>query len=158
MRPKNSETASARTGAARVRIASGDELGELDESIRKAIAYRAYELFDTRGRNHGHALEDWLHAERELIKPANIEISETPAEVLVRADVPGFGAGDVQVGLAPNRLILWGQLRAAEPAKGVMQLLGEIELPARVDPKEARASVAQGLFEFSAAKERKRAG
>jgi hypothetical protein len=34
----------------------------------EAIAQRAYELFLQRGQAHGHALDDWLQAERELRK------------------------------------------------------------------------------------------
>jgi hypothetical protein len=30
------------------------------------IAQRAYERYEARGREHGHALDDWLDAEREL--------------------------------------------------------------------------------------------
>jgi len=30
------------------------------------IARRAYELYEARGREHGHDLDDWLQAEREL--------------------------------------------------------------------------------------------
>ncbi|MFB3852858.1 MAG: DUF2934 domain-containing protein [Vicinamibacterales bacterium] len=33
---------------------------------REDIARRAYEIFCERGRTHGHHLEDWLRAEREL--------------------------------------------------------------------------------------------
>ncbi len=33
---------------------------------RSAIARRAYERFMARGGAHGHDLEDWLEAEREL--------------------------------------------------------------------------------------------
>jgi Protein of unknown function (DUF2934) len=39
----------------------------------KQIAARAYELFQKRGAANGHALDDWLQAERELAaikKPA----------------------------------------------------------------------------------------
>jgi hypothetical protein len=32
----------------------------------EAIAKRAYERFEQRGREHGRDLEDWLDAEREL--------------------------------------------------------------------------------------------
>ena len=31
-----------------------------------AIARRAYGLYEERGREHGHDLDDWLQAEREL--------------------------------------------------------------------------------------------
>lgn len=34
----------------------------LEEEIRK----RAFELFEARGREEGHALEDWLRAEEEI--------------------------------------------------------------------------------------------
>jgi outer membrane protein TolC len=30
------------------------------------VARRAYELYETRGREPGHELDDWLQAEREL--------------------------------------------------------------------------------------------
>ena len=33
----------------------------------EAIANRAYELFLARGGEHGHALDDWLQAEQELL-------------------------------------------------------------------------------------------
>ena len=35
-----------------------------------AIAQRAYELFSVRGCEHGHDVEDWLQAERELNESA----------------------------------------------------------------------------------------
>ena len=37
-----------------------------DALTRDKIAARAYELFIRRGRVHGHSVEDWLQAEREL--------------------------------------------------------------------------------------------
>jgi hypothetical protein len=33
----------------------------------QAIAVRAYEIFLSRGATNGHALDDWLQAERELM-------------------------------------------------------------------------------------------
>jgi hypothetical protein len=35
------------------------------------IAARAFELFCERGRSHGHDLDDWLRAERELRQDAS---------------------------------------------------------------------------------------
>jgi hypothetical protein len=34
----------------------------LDEEIRR----RAYELYENRGRENGHDIDDWLHAEAEI--------------------------------------------------------------------------------------------
>lgn len=44
---------------------------ELQDQIR----LRAYELYEQRGREHGHELDDWLRAERELTResPGKIE-------------------------------------------------------------------------------------
>jgi hypothetical protein len=39
------------------------------QSMRDQIAQRAYERFIARGYQHGHDLEDWLGAERELTQP-----------------------------------------------------------------------------------------
>lgn len=34
------------------------------EDTRSLVAKKAYELYEKRGRKSGHALEDWLEAER----------------------------------------------------------------------------------------------
>jgi hypothetical protein len=34
--------------------------------LEQAISVRAYELFEQRGREDGHAVDDWLQAETEL--------------------------------------------------------------------------------------------
>jgi hypothetical protein len=38
------------------------------------IQVRAYELYEQRGREHGHDLGDWLQAEAELTKAARSQI------------------------------------------------------------------------------------
>lgn len=35
-------------------------------NLEQKIRERAYELYETRGREHGHDLDDWLTAESEL--------------------------------------------------------------------------------------------
>ena len=36
------------------------------EEVHKRIAQRAFELYESRGRENGHDIEDWLRAEAEL--------------------------------------------------------------------------------------------
>ena len=36
---------------------------QLPDGMRERVAQRAYELWELRGRRHGHALQDWLDAE-----------------------------------------------------------------------------------------------
>jgi Protein of unknown function (DUF2934) len=37
-----------------------------DEWLSDSIRAQAYELFETRGREDGHALDDWIQAERAI--------------------------------------------------------------------------------------------
>ncbi len=49
---------------------------------RDAVARRAYELFLSRGGEHGHDKEDWYRAEQEVTGAANSDVSNadrTPA-------------------------------------------------------------------------------
>ena len=47
-------------------------LGQMETAIRTSlhslIAARALELYKSKGRTHGHDLDDWLEAEREILK------------------------------------------------------------------------------------------
>lgn len=47
------------------------------KATREEIEKRAYQLFEERGCRDGHALEDWIAAERELANPESIELSKT---------------------------------------------------------------------------------
>jgi hypothetical protein len=42
------------------------ETEELSE-LHNRIVLRAYQLYEKRGRVHGHALDDWLRAEQEIL-------------------------------------------------------------------------------------------
>jgi hypothetical protein len=46
----------------------GPAAGAVGFADRDAIAHRAYELFEERGREMGHDLDDWLRAEHESIE------------------------------------------------------------------------------------------
>ena len=41
--------------------------GEQFRDVHARISERAYALFEERGRNDGHALGDWLEAERQVL-------------------------------------------------------------------------------------------
>ena len=42
------------------------------EMIQEQIRYLAYELYEQRGREDGHDLDDWLRAESELTGKAKV--------------------------------------------------------------------------------------
>lgn len=42
--------------------------GGREQPSRDEIARLAYQFYETRGRRHGHDVDDWLSAERELMQ------------------------------------------------------------------------------------------
>jgi hypothetical protein len=50
------------------------------DPLTEAIAARAYELFLERGAEHGHNLDDWLRAERELLDAARMYVNAIKPE------------------------------------------------------------------------------
>jgi hypothetical protein len=46
--------------------------------LEHAIRQRAYELYLERGMRHGHAVDDWLKAEAELVNGHSSSDSNTP--------------------------------------------------------------------------------
>jgi hypothetical protein len=57
------------------------EQHEMKTPSRDDVARRAYELFQARGAEPGHDLENWLEAERELSRTAEDEVHDQSGEV-----------------------------------------------------------------------------
>jgi hypothetical protein len=66
---KKSETTRAATSATRKKEKTTSENAQpsrltlSDEELYERVAYKAYELYQQRGEEHGHDLNDWLTAE-----------------------------------------------------------------------------------------------
>jgi hypothetical protein len=41
--------------------------GEVESAVRNRIRWRAYQLYEHRGRIHGFDVQDWLNAEQEIL-------------------------------------------------------------------------------------------
>ncbi len=59
--------------------ASGGKI--ISPSLEEQISRRAYELYEQRGREHGHDNEDWVKAEREILQKAGDDTSLPVGEV-----------------------------------------------------------------------------
>jgi hypothetical protein len=46
----------------------GDYTGGRTAPTHDEIAHLAFSLYESRGRQDGHAMEDWLRAEQELVR------------------------------------------------------------------------------------------
>lgn len=138
-----------------------EKLFDQMEEFSQTVAKRAYQLFDERGREFGHDVDDWLHAEFELTRPVPTEIKESEDQITVRAEVPGFNAQDIKIGVEPNLLILSGKSEKKAEKKEETKVISEfranefyrrIELPAEVVPEKTGATLKDGILELVLAK------
>lgn len=131
-----------------------DRMQELSQSIGQ----RAYEFFEARGGEIGHALEDWLQAESELLLPVSVDVNATEKQFCARVEVPGFKADEIKVSVEPNRLIISGEAtnkaeqkaeQAVNEERRSRQFCRAIELPFEVDPGRSTATLKDGVLELT---------
>jgi hypothetical protein len=107
--------------------------------IDRAIARRAYEIFESRGGSCRHELEDWRQAESEVRCKLCFGLTTSIAAVLVSCDAANFEDGSLQLWVAPRQITICGKpLRHKQLASGPAPLYCEtvfrvITLPAVID-------------------------
>lgn len=136
----------------------------LDEMRRMLgdVERKAFELFQHRGASLGHALEDWLQAERETLAAPPAELTETPGGYALRMAIPGFSAKQVQVTATPQELIVNAEQPDQEAAVDVQVCWSElpkngkafrrVPLPAAIDIGKVTATLDDGMLLIKAAK------
>lgn len=132
-----------------------EKLIERMKELTQSIGHRAFEFFDNRGRQFGRDLEDWLHAESEVLRPVPVEIAETDDQLLINAEVPGFKADEIEVSVEPNSLIISGKTeKKTKEEKGktvysewqASEFCRALDLPASVNPAKAEAILKNGIL------------
>lgn len=127
------------------------------QQVQLAITRRAYELFQIRGREHGHDWEDWFRAESELLRPVSVAMAASLDRISVRANVLGFTEDELKVAIEPQRLLIIGKRMAAtvEDQSGDFnigscpdQIMRAVDLPAQVRPEAAMVELQSGLLKF----------
>ncbi len=145
---KTRRSASKRaTPPARPRIVSSELVRSRSDEIADAVARRAYDLYERRGRADGHHDEDWRQAESELVFPVAVTVSDAGPCLTVEAAVPGFDACDVEVCVEPRRVTIAGQRKSGEApgAECRMRMYRAVELPQDVVACEVIAAVEDGV-------------
>ena len=141
-----------------MKLLPGSNLFDRIEEMSNSIARRAFEMFENRGRALGHDLEDWLRAESELFHPVHLDITESEDAVMVRAEVPGFTAKELEVGVEPHRLTISGKRESNKEHSGkktiyseycVNQVFRTVDLPEEVDSSKVTATLKDGVLELS---------
>lgn len=135
-----------------------EELAKRVDQVRQ----RALELFETRGREYGHALEDWLKAEREILSGwTAAELKERDGQFELDLTLPGYDAKEVQVTATPNEIIVQADAKHEEKQTegqvlwtefGSNHLRRRIQLPEPIDVDKVSAKLENGLLHVTAAK------
>jgi HSP20 family protein len=142
---------------AAVKVVEPQSLSERANQMFQAIAQRAYDLFESEGYPNGRDMEHWLQAEAEFLRPVPLTVTETDDALTVRAEVPGFTAADLQIGVEPGRLTIGGKREVKEEqkkGKAVVreqrstEILRVVTLPAEVDASKATATLSNGVVEL----------
>ncbi|HEX4950447.1 MAG TPA: Hsp20 family protein [Blastocatellia bacterium] len=126
------------------------------KDITTAIARRAYEFFEARGRELGHDIEDWFRAETELVRHVPVEIRDAGQQIVVHAEVPGFTANDLKISVTERQLLLSGKVEASTRTeqnvyneRRTQQFYRIVTLPTNVDATNATAMLRNGVLELT---------
>ena len=126
-----------------------------------AIARRAYEIFEAKGRARGHDLENWFEAESELFERTRVDVKETPEGLTVLADVRRFAPKELEVDLEPRRVTIIGKHQSQAERKTdasylsekhTARLLHSLQLPVEIDTHRASARLKKGILELDVKK------
>jgi len=129
------------------------ELNARCKEVHALIARRAYEFYESRGRQGGEALRDWERAESEVLSMVPVGFMQSDHTLILDAAVAGFGAEHLKVGVEPRRITISGtRARAFGRAVRPLEIFRAVELPLEVDPARTTATLKCGILEVVAAK------
>jgi HSP20 family protein len=128
------------------------------EGTFNALTRRAYEIFESNGRAFGRDLENWFQAEKELLHPVPVNITESDESFEVKAEVPGFNEKEIEIGVQPGRLTITGKRETKkEEKKGKTvceesysdQILRMVDLPSEIETDKVTATLKNGVLELT---------
>ena len=134
------------------------------EQIEKRIEdvrRRAFELFERRGCEVGHELEDWLKAEREVFGWPADKMTERDNEYELQMALAGFDAKDVGVTASPSEIIVHAQTESEKKTEesnvvwtafGSKDVYRRFGIPRPIDVDKTRATLDKGILRITAVK------
>jgi HSP20 family protein len=128
--------------------------GELAKRF-EATQRRAFDLFEKRGRELGHELDDWLKAEHEFLGWPAAELSEKDGAYKAEIALPGFEAKDVEVTATPSEIVVHAAMKQEKKGErdnviwsefGSNDVYRRFELPKLIEVEKVTANLENGLL------------
>jgi HSP20 family protein len=142
-----------------IKVVEPKSLFERINKMHEKIERRAYEIFRGNGGSFKHDIDDWFKAEAELLHPVHVNVTEADGALTAKAEVPGFEAKDLNIGLEPHRLTISGKREShkEEKQKGNAvyaercsnEILRLVDLPVEIDPAKTTATLKNGIIELT---------
>lgn len=143
----------------KIRFRTVDSVLDELEVMQRRIGARAAEIFRERGGALGHAVEDWVKAERETIWRPALEVRRTKDAFVVEAAVAGLDPGRFDVRVTPTELLLAADVHHSDREQEGEVLLCEFvsgplfrsyRFPEPVDPARVSAEYHNGMLRVTA--------
>ncbi len=142
--------------------AAGSSVFNEMKTLSDCIRQRAFELFEQRGAMDGSAVDDWLHAERDLFRLPESELIERDGKFEARVTAAGIDADDIKVTALPDALIVKGSSNHKhERADGDVRfcefdqrtLFRRFDLPEPINVDRVTANLDKGVLQLTALKQ-----
>ena len=140
-----------------------DQMKEMQDRITR----RAHEIFEQNGSVLGRDLDNWTHAERELIWRPAFELSEKDGRFHLEVAVSGLNPKEIHVEVSSEDIVLKAETRHEHQDEKELvhycdfqsgTMFRAIHLPKKIDPAKVKAEFKNGLLRLTAeiAKEAKK--
>ncbi len=131
------------------------EIGKRIEAVKQ----RAFDLFQRRGQSEGHALEDWVQAEHEIMGWPAAELAEKGNAYEVQVTLPGFEPEEIQITTTPSELVIHAATQHEKKGTekdvvwsefGSNDVYRRFELPSRIQVEKVVAKLDKGILRITA--------
>ena len=112
--------------------------------IQSTVAKRAYQIFEKRGYKHGFDLEDWMSAEKELLRD---DFDGNTSEFHFLLECPRDPEVTTILSLTAHSLVVFrSDTRLASKANNRPNVLSVHVLPEEINPVQADVKAVDGLL------------
>ena len=143
MRAGNDEKRSKK--GERVKLTIADD-NEQTRRMKEAVARRAYAIFESRGSESWHEVDDWRQAESELVSPLCCGRTTVGDRLWIGTDAGIFKAGTIEIWVAPRKITVCGKPRTGGvdvqrigPGSDEERIFRVLDLCIDVDPSDTTA-------------------
>jgi hypothetical protein len=112
--------------------------------IQSTVAKRAYQMFEKRGRKHGFDLQDWMSAEKELLRD---DFDGNTSEFRFLLECPRDPGVTTILSLTTHSLVVFrSHTRLISKTDNRPDVLSVHVLPEEIDPAKADVKAVDGLL------------